>query len=312
MIEGLPTRIEKREQMATTFIVGATGYIGGALAERLAADGHEVRALAHTPDAEAAFRRRGYTPVVATVSDLDVLRRAAGEADSVVWTVMSLNAADSPGLETALDTLTDALADSGKPLLCMGGGIVYADTGDGPVDEDGQVDSGNPAAAQLLRNEEIVLRGAKRGVRSIAIRSALVYGRGAGMFVRGPIDSAREYGEARYVGSGAIKMSAIHLDDLVDLLARALRDGPPGSIFNAAADEPVTTLELARATAHAAGVDRVASVAPENAYEALGFMGNIMAKNAWLSVERAHALLGWSPQQPSVTDDLVSGSYAAA
>jgi nucleoside-diphosphate-sugar epimerase len=298
--------------MAATFIVGATGYIGGALAERLAADGHEVRALAHTPDAEAAFLRRGYTPVAATLSDVDVLRRTASEADSVVWTVMSQNPADGPVMATALVTLNEALADSGKPLLSMGGGIVYADTGDGPVDEDGPVDDSNPIAAHVLRSEEIVLEGAKRGVRSIAIRSALVYGRGAGIFVRAPIESAREYGEARYVGSGAMKMSTVHLDDLVDLLARALRDGPPGTIFNAAADEPVTTLELARATAHAAGVDGVSSVPPENAYEALGFMGNIMGKNAWLSVERAHTVLGWSAQQPSILEDLVNGSYAAA
>ncbi len=73
--------------MPAIFMVGATGYIGGTLAERLVADGHEVRGLAHTPHAEAELLRRGHTPVRATLTDVDVLRRAAVEADAVVWTV---------------------------------------------------------------------------------------------------------------------------------------------------------------------------------------------------------------------------------
>jgi nucleoside-diphosphate-sugar epimerase len=298
--------------MTATFIVGATGYIGGALAARLAAEGDDVRALAHTPEAEAEIRERGYTPVVATLADVDALRRAASDADAVVWTVMSQNPADGPLMGNALVTLTDALAESGKPLLCMGGGVVYADTGESPVAEDGAVDDSNPIAAAILGAEGIVLGSAARGVRSIAIRSALVYGHGGGIFVRAPIEAARQVGEARYVGSGEMKMSTVHLDDLVDLLVRALRDAPAGTLFNAASDEPVTTVELARATAHAAGVEGVSSVPVERAYEELGFMGNIMGKNAWLSVERAHTVLGWSPERPSVIEELTTGSYAPA
>lgn len=298
--------------MKSTFVIGATGYIGGTLAERLAAEGHEIRGLAHTPQTEAELLRRGYTPVRATLADLDVLRREAAEADAVVWTVMSLNPEEYPGMEAALDAMNDVLAGSGKPLLCMGGGIVYSDTGDGSVGEDGTLDTINPMAVHALQLEGVALAGASRGVRSIAIRSSLVYGRGAGMFVQGPIDSARADGEARYVGTGAMKMSTIHIDDLVDLLARALRDAPPGSIFNAAADPPATTLELARATARAAGIEKVASVPPEKAFEVLGFLGGVMSKNLWLSVDRARDLLGWVPREPSILDDLATGSYAPA
>jgi nucleoside-diphosphate-sugar epimerase len=297
--------------MATTFVVGATGYIGGRLSQRLAADGHVVRGLAHTPESEAELIRQGHTPVRATLADIDVLRREAAGADAVVWTVMSLNPAEYPGMEAALVAMNDALAGSGKPLLCMGGGMIYADTGTKPIGEDGPVDVTNPIAGHALHLEEVALKGAERGVRSLAIRSSLVYGRGAGMFVRGPIEAARQFGAARYVGTGAMKMSTVHIDDLIDLLARALRDGPAGTVFNAAGGPPVTTLELARATAQAAGIDKVDSIPTEKAYEVLGFLGDIMAKNLWLSVERARTLLGWSPSQPSVLDDLTIGSYAA-
>jgi nucleoside-diphosphate-sugar epimerase len=296
--------------MGTTFVVGATGYIGGALAERLASEGQTVVGLAHTPRAEQELLSHGHTPVRATLADIDVLQQAASEADAVVWTVMSLNIPDYPGMEVAVKGINDALAGSGKPFLCMGGGIVYADTGDSPVAEDGALDLSNPIAEHAMRIEEIALSGATRGIRSMGIRSSLVYGRGAGMFMRGPIEWAREVGEARYVGSGAMKMSTVHVDDLVDLLVRALRDAPPGSVFNAAADQPVTTLELARGTAGAAGIEKVTSVPIEKAYEVLGFLGSVMAKNLWLSVERARELLGWQAQQPPVLQDLATGSYA--
>ena len=177
--------------MGSTFVIGATGYIGSRLSERLTADGSEVRGLAHTPESEAELRRLGHTPIPATLADLDVLRREAAAADAVVWTVMSLNPDEYPGMEVALATLNEALAGSGKPLLCMGGGMMYSDTGDTPVGEDGPVDLLNPIAGHALRLEAIALDGAKQGVRSIAIRSSLVFGRGAGMFVRGPIEAAK-------------------------------------------------------------------------------------------------------------------------
>ena len=177
--------------MPATFVVGATGYIGGRLTERLAADGNEIRGLAHTPESEAALSKLGYTPVRATLADVDVLRREAAAADAVVWTVLSLNPADYPGMETALVQINDALAGSGKPLLYMGAAMIYADGGDSPITEDGAVDVTNPIAASALHLEGVALQGAERGVRNLAIRSSLVYGRGAGMFVRGPIEAAR-------------------------------------------------------------------------------------------------------------------------
>jgi nucleoside-diphosphate-sugar epimerase len=296
--------------MTTTLVVGAPGYIGTALSERLAADGSKVRGLAHTPAAEAEILRRGHTPVRATLTDLDVLSREAAAADAVVWTVMSQNPAEYPGLETAITTINDALAGSGKPFLHMGAAMIYADSGEIPVGEDGPLDLTNPVASQARRFEDLVLKGAERGVRSLAIRSSLVYGRGGGMFVQAPIEAARKAGVSCYVGSGAMRMSTVHIDDLVDLLARALARGPAGTMFNAAGDPPVTTLELARATATAAGIDKVSSIPLEKAYEVLGFMGRIMAKNAWLSADRAHRLLDWSTKQPSVLDELTTGSYA--
>src|SRR5664279_2448759 len=58
-------------------ITGATGFLGGALALRLAADGARVRALARSPQKAAFLRERSIEVVPGDVTDLDAMRRAA-------------------------------------------------------------------------------------------------------------------------------------------------------------------------------------------------------------------------------------------
>src|SRR3954451_14205556 len=76
--------------MARVFITGASGFIGGALAERLIAQGHEVVGLARSDTAEAKVRAHGATPVRGDVLDENSL--AAGmEGCSLAFHVAGLN-----------------------------------------------------------------------------------------------------------------------------------------------------------------------------------------------------------------------------
>ncbi|MGC1694754.1 MAG: NmrA family NAD(P)-binding protein, partial [Pseudolabrys sp.] len=66
------------------FITGASGYIGGALAEALVAAGDSVSGLARSDEAAVALRKRGIAPVRGTLDDADVLAKAARGADATV------------------------------------------------------------------------------------------------------------------------------------------------------------------------------------------------------------------------------------
>jgi dihydroflavonol-4-reductase len=58
-------------------VTGATGFVGGAIARRLLADGRTVRVLARTPDAAGALRDLGAEVIAGDVLEMDSVQRAA-------------------------------------------------------------------------------------------------------------------------------------------------------------------------------------------------------------------------------------------
>jgi nucleoside-diphosphate-sugar epimerase len=56
------------------FVTGATGFLGGALARQLIADGHRVRALVRSPDAARDLAALGVELAAGDVTDLDSMR----------------------------------------------------------------------------------------------------------------------------------------------------------------------------------------------------------------------------------------------
>ncbi len=59
------------------FVTGGSGFIGGRLIRRLAADGRRVRALARSDDAAAKVAGAGAEPVRGELSDTAALRAGA-------------------------------------------------------------------------------------------------------------------------------------------------------------------------------------------------------------------------------------------
>ncbi|HET6468808.1 MAG TPA: NAD(P)H-binding protein, partial [Geminicoccaceae bacterium] len=102
------------------FVTGATGYIGGSVAARLLAAGHEVRGLVRDGAKAALLEAQGIVPVPGSLDDADVLRREAAAVDAVV------NAASSDH-RGAVMALLDGLAGTGRPFVHTSGTSVVAD-----------------------------------------------------------------------------------------------------------------------------------------------------------------------------------------
>ena len=63
--------------MPTAFVTGGSGFVGGALIERLRAEGWDVRALARSDAAADKVRDRGAQAVAGDLDDVAALERGS-------------------------------------------------------------------------------------------------------------------------------------------------------------------------------------------------------------------------------------------
>lgn len=290
------------------FLTGATGYIGSAVADRLRSAGHELSGLARSDAAAKRLEAAGIKPVRGDFSVPASVGKAARAADGVISMATTYN----PAVDgAAIDAILDALAGSNKPFVYTSGIWSHGDTGGKVVDESSPP---RPAALVAWRQavEDRVREGDRRGIRSIVIRPAVVYGRGGGI-PNAFVESARKDGAARYVGTGNNRWPFVHVDDLADLYLLSLERAPAGSLLLGVAGPAHPVRDVAAAASRGAGAGgRTVAWPLEEARQKLGAYADALVLDQQASGRRAQELLGWRPHRPDVLEDIERGSYAVA
>ncbi|HWD60915.1 MAG TPA: SDR family oxidoreductase [Humibacter sp.] len=285
------------------FITGGTGLIGSAVVSELLRAGHSVTALSRSDVSAARAEAAGADVLRGGLSDLDVLRTGAQQADGVIHLAFSndfsspealAHAIDEEG--TALATLGEALVGSDRPLVTVSG-TPYApgrpSTEQDPLPTDGPVGGRSVSVGRALEL-------ADRGVRSSAIRlPRTVHNNGAGGFTGLLTQIARQTGVAGYPGDGAQRWPAVHALDAAVLFRLALENAPAGTAWHAVGEEGVAVRDMADVIGRRLGI-LVESV-PE---ETFGTLGPIFATDQPASSAHTRAVLGWEPTHPNLLDDL--------
>ncbi|MFF2410797.1 NAD-dependent epimerase/dehydratase family protein [Streptomyces sp. NPDC058092] len=290
------------------FVTGATGYIGGSVADLLLRSGHRVEGLVRTEDKARELKRRGITPVLGTLDDGALLTARAREADAVV------NAASSDH-RGAVEALVEGLAGTGRALVhTSGSSIVSTDSRGAAADEVFTEEIVAPGSswrpveekADRVALDRFVLDAAGSGVRSVILCNSLVYGHGRGMAhdsVQIPVlaRQARASGVVRYVEAGRNIWSTVHIDDMADLYLRALTDASAGSFYFVENGE-ASFADISASLASALGLGPAESW---DADTAVAYWGHELALYVLASNSRVRsrgARLGWRPAHPSVLD----------
>ena len=290
------------------FLTGATGYIGSAVSERLRAAGHQLSALARSDAAAARLSAAGIEPIRGEFADPKSVAAGARGADGVISLATTYDAAvDGP----AIDAILEALAGSNKPFVYTSGIWSHGDTAGKVVDESSPP---NPAPLVAWRQgvEDRVLAGARRKIRTVVIRPAIVYGRGGGI-PAGFVESARKEGAAQLVGTGENRWSFVHVDDLADLYLLALENAPPGTLLLGVSGEAHPVRDVAAAASRGAGAEgRIRAWPLEDARKKLGAYADALVLDQQASGRRAQQLLGWQPHRADILEDIERGSYALA
>jgi len=289
------------------FVTGATGYLGSAVCRLLREQGIEVSGLARSPEAAVKLRESGVIPVEADLASADALAAAARKADGVIHAGFQWGAEAGAIDARAVATLIEALAGSGKPFLYTSGTWVMGET-KGRVA--GEMFPLNPPAVVAWRPgvERTVLDAKERGIRSVVVRPATVYGRGGGR-VSAMLREAREQGKVRVVGNGDNHWSFVCIDDVASLYALALERAQAGSLYLAAHGTAVTARAVAEMTARAAGIPGKVDYLPlAVAREQMGAMADCLAMDQQVLSTKAARELGWRPNGPGVLQAIAAGT----
>ena len=290
------------------FVTGATGFIGSAVVKELTTNGHQVLGLARSDKGEEALKAAGAEVHHGSLEDLDSLRRGAEAADGVAHLAFIH---DFSKYQENIDTdggviaaLTDALADSGKPLVTTFGLGLLA-PGRTPTEDEAAHPAMNPRGAL----EPLALAAAQRGVRASFVRlPPTVHGAGDRGFVPMLIATARQQGFAAYVGDGANRWPAVHRFDAARLYRLALETAAAGTRLHAVAEEGVPMRDIARTVGEGLGLP-VRGIAPEEAAGHFGWMAGFVAMDAPASSNLTRERFAWQPQEVGLLADLREHGY---
>lgn len=287
------------------FVLGATGFVGGALARRLATDGHRVTGLARTGEAAAALDRGGIVPVLGDLGPgRAAVVEAARRADAVVYA-----AQPGPEQETAaVDELIRVLAGGGRTLILLSGSGVLLQRTAGTWSQDSFAEHDSfvvePLAAYRKAAEDAVLTASSAGgLRGMVVRPGLIWGPGDHGHVPMIYRSVAATGSACYVGPGLNVYGHVHVDDVTRLIALALDTGRAGRLYHAVAGEVPNRWIAERVAADLGVAPR--SVSPDEAARVWGEFGAlVMAASSRIRAVAATRELGWRPERTDMLAEI--------
>jgi nucleoside-diphosphate-sugar epimerase len=241
-------------------ITGATGFIGGHVARRLASGGQPLRCLVRAQSDTRALHDLDVELVLGDLSDPRSLAEAAEGCRYVVhcaalvsdWaTVEEMTRVNVDGTR---GLLAAARANATRRFLHISTTDVYGHPGGPPVTED--------YAATPLRNwysrtkrraEAEVLAAAAPALETVIIRPASVYGPRSSNVI-GEIAQALRDRQMLLIDGGRAVAGLCYVENLVDLVVLALyEDRAVGQVFNATDELEVTWRQLTNDLARGIG-----------------------------------------------------------
>ncbi|WP_077191328.1 SDR family oxidoreductase [Streptomyces lydicus] len=294
------------------FVTGGSGQTGPAVVAELVAAGHSVTGLARSDAAAARLESLGATPHRGSLEDLDSLHSGATAADGVLHMAYGGDFSDLDDMmrrdRTAIETLGQPLAHSGRPLVITSGTLVMP-AGRETTEKDEPDMAG--IAAFRIAGERACLDFAARDVRASVVRLApTVHGPEDHGFIPMLIATARKTGVSAYVGEGTNRWPAVHRLDAAVLFRLALEKAPAGSVLHGVAESGVTLKSIAETIARGLDLPTVSLTPAEAATHFVSpFMATAYGFDGPVSSAHTQELLGWSPTHPTLLDDLEHGDY---
>ena len=306
--------------MSGTVITGATGFLGGAIARRLLAEGDRVIALGRDRAKLAALAELGAETHALDLSSEDRLPalRAAGlihcAALSSPWgTRAEFERANITGTRRTIRLATEAEALRFVHISSPSVYFRFADQ-DGVTEDMPLPPPVNDYAATKAASENLVL--AAPGLSPIILRPRGLYGPGDTALLPRLLRAASRR-PLPLMRDGMAATDLTYIDDVADAAITALRaPSAPSKIYNVSGGEPLAIRQVAERAGEMAGVTirwrkmpwplvKAAAGVSETLCAALpgrpeppvtAYSAGLFAFRQTLSLARIHRDLGWRPK----------------
>ena len=247
----------------SAFVTGGSGFIGGRLIERLAAEGWAVQALARSESSAAKVTERGAEAVRGELADADAIAAGAEgcevafhlaahvaewgpweefERGNVEGTRNALAGAREAGVGRFVHCGTEAALMAGDPLV--------------NVDETAPLrpDSKAPYPATKARAEQAVRDANGEGLETVVLRPRFVWGAGDTTLLPTMVEMV-DRGRFAWVGGGRNLTATTHVANVVEGLLLAAERGRPGEAYFVTDGEPVVFREFVSRMLETQGVE---------------------------------------------------------
>jgi nucleoside-diphosphate-sugar epimerase len=313
---------------ADCLVTGASGFIGGHLAQRLVQEGRRVRCMVRATSDTSLLDGLGVELAIGDLTDPGSLARAVAGCETVVhcgalvsdWaTVGEIAAVNVRGTRSLLEA---AVAASVRRFVQVSSTDVYGSPGGRAVDETYVAPRFRNWYAETKRLAEAEVRRAEaaHGLEVVLLRPATVYGPRSAEVV-GEIAKAIRGGHMVLIGGGHAIAGLCFVENLVDAAVLAVdHEAAPGTAFNIGDGLDVTWREFTDDLARGLGASKVRWSLPYAAASAIGFSlehgyrlvrratglslppllsrqaVQVMGVDQDFSTRRAHEVLGWKPR----------------
>ncbi|MEA2195090.1 MAG: uncharacterized protein QOG42_1524 [Solirubrobacteraceae bacterium] len=292
-------------------VSGATGRIGRHLVAALKARGDDVVALSRDPDKAGeqlgvpafAWDLKNEAVPKEALAGRDAVVHLAGEDVGQRWS-KDVNAEILDSREKGTRNKVHSIIETKprpKAFICASAAGYYGARGSEPVDE--SEPPGSDWLAEVTARWERQAETAKVGTRMVIVRTGIVLDAEGGALAK--MLPPFKAGIGGPIGSGKQYMPWIHRDDLIGIYLAAIDHPSFNGAINAAAPEPVTNKQFAKALGHAINRPAVAPVPGFTIKLMYGEMSQIVLNGVRMVPGRA-AELGYEFQHSDLGEALRS------
>jgi UDP-glucose 4-epimerase len=284
-------------------VTGGAGFLGAALANRLARAGHTVRVLDDLTTGDPDRLARNVLFTRGDVADVPKLWTLLQDVDCVYHLAARVSVPESilyPREYNSVNVggtvaVMEAIRDAGvKRVVFTSSGAIYGAQPQQPVHEDLSPNPDSPYAVSKLAAERYVRTlGALWNIETVCLRIFNAYGPGQPLppahapVIPQFIKQALSGGSIVIFGAGGQTRDFVYIDDVIDALEAAA--------FARQVDREVINIGRGEETSIAALIDLIGRLT-QNPIVPLRNASGGGVQRLWANIGKAHALLNYQPR----------------